>query len=959
MKLDRRSFLKSLGSMSLVMVPDITRGPVRKLFPLLIPAEEIIPGMPYWYASTCRECPAVCGVMLKVRDGNVIKVEGNPNHMVSRGGLCPLGQAALQELYSMERLRAPMKIPTAGPREEQTWDAAIAEIKGKMDSRKTVVLSGHLSGSQKSFVEKWVAGIPGNSELVIYEPYLRTGYRRANEIVFNKKVESVYHLDKADYVLTFGADFMETWQSPVSLSRKFSEARRFKNGKSAKLAYVGIADSLTAANADEEYKINPMSETVVLLALANWLMEENYKLDLARWEKRNWRAVLEKYTFELAAESSGLTLENLNHLAEQVLEIENSLVLCGESLAAHENATASFVAANLVNYFAGNYGKTISLAQDNGENGSAADFERLLQNIENGNVANLIVYNANPAFTFPDQERFATALNKVDLKIALATTPNETTALMDFVLPVHHAIETWGIDSPQRGVYSLVQPGMEPVFDSKPLEEALMSIVPVSSLPGSLEKFIEDEWRAIFSRTSGTTSFSTNWKEMLLAGGVWSNAENVSAAPALSSRIRSYVGAMQMPANPEGLSLIANFSHRFFDGRGANRSWLWEVPNAMHHTVWDSPIRIHPKLADQQGLKEGDIVAISANDRSIEAPVLISEHVHPNVAAMEFGAGHTNYGDVAVEETGNPWLLLSGKTDESGDMTLLAQNVQLKSTGKWRKLVRIQGSYDQGERDIIQDIHMSHAIQLENSNAKRMEPHHPVIYPVHEHKEYDWTMVVDLSACIGCGACAVACYAENNLPTVGKVQCDKGREMAWLRIERFEVENRSRFIPVMCQQCENAPCETVCPVYATVHSEEGLNLQVYNRCVGTRYCSNNCPYKARRFNYFHYKWEEPANRQLNPDIYHRPKGVMEKCTFCVQRIRKAKEDAKVEGRKVADGEVMPACAQSCPTQAIMFGNINDPDSKVSKLMHDFRGYHIFEHLNTQPSVIYLKGIKHE
>lgn len=959
MKLDRRSFLKSLGSLSLVMVPDITRGPMRKLFPLLIPAEEIIPGMPYWYASTCRECPAACGVMLKVRDGNVIKVEGNPNHPISRGGLCPRGQAALQELYSMDRLKAPVKIPAFGPREEQTWEAAIAAIKGKMGSGKTVVLSGFLSGSQKSFVEKWVAGIPGNSELVVYEPYIRTGYRRANEIVFNKKVDTVYHLDKADYVLSFGADFMETWQSPVSLSRKFSEARRFKNGKSAKLVSLGIADSLTATNADEEYKINPMSETVVLLALANWLMEENYKLNLKRWEKRRWRDVLEKYTLKLAAEHSGLTEEILNMLARKLLETENTLILCGESLAAHENATASLVAANLVNYFAGNYGKTISLAQDNGESASVADFERLLQNMESGNVANLIIYNTNPAFTFPDQERFVAALKKVGLKIALATTPNETTALADYILPVHHAIETWGMDEPQRGVHSLVQPAMEPVFDSKPMEEALMAIAPVASLPDSLEKFIEDEWKAVFSRTSGKQSFSTSWKEMLLAGGVWSNAESVSAAPALSSRLQNYVGDLQMSALPAGLSLLVTFSHRFFDGRGANKSWLWEVPNAMHHTVWDSPIRIHPKLADQHGLKEGDIVAVSANGRSIEAPVLISEHVHPDVLAMEFGAGHTNYGDVAVKETGNPWLLLSGKTDDSGDVMLLAKDVQLKATGKWRKLVRIQGSYDQGERDIIQDIHLSHAIQLENSHAKRMEPHHPVIYPKHAHKNYDWTMVVDLSACIGCGACAVACYAENNLPTVGKVQCDKGREMAWLRIERFEVEGRSRFIPVMCQQCENAPCETVCPVYATVHSEEGLNLQVYNRCVGTRYCSNNCPYKARRFNYFHYKWEEPASRQLNPDIYHRPKGVMEKCTFCVQRIRKAKEDAKLEGRKVADGEVMPACAQSCPTQAITFGNANDPDSKVSKLLHDFRGYHIFEHLNTQPSVIYLKGIKHE
>ncbi|MFZ5515007.1 MAG: 4Fe-4S dicluster domain-containing protein [Candidatus Zhuqueibacterota bacterium] len=959
MNLDRRDFIKSLGSLSLVMVPDLSQGPLRKLFPMLIPAEEIIPGVPYWYVSTCRECPAGCGVLLKVRNDNVIKIEGNPNHPVNCGGLCARGQAALQELYSAERLQAPMKIPASGPRERTTWDAVIPELKAKMGAGKTVVLSGDLSGSQKSFVEKWIAGIAGNAELVMYEPFHRAGYRRANEIVFGKNVDSRYHLDKADYVLSFGADFMETWQSPVALSRDFSDARRFRNGRSAKLAYVGIADSITATNADEEYKINPLSETVLLLALASQLLEKNSRLNMESRERQRWRSLLGKYTPELAAEYSGLTVQNVVHLAEQLLAFKNSVLLCGESLAAHEHATASLVAANLVNYFAGNYGVTISLGSPDATVGSMTALEQLLREMEAGQVAHLIMYNTNPAFTYPDRERLAAAFKKVGLKIALATTPNETTELADYALPVSHAIETWGIESPQPDVFSLVQPGMKPVFDSKPMEEALIALAPVASLPDSLEKFIEDEWQSIFRLKPAASSFPDNWKELLLTGGVWLTSEAVPPAPALSSRLSGYLNALAMPEKSAGVALLVNFSHRFFDGRGANKPWLWEVPNALSHTVWDTPLRIHPKRAEPLALKEGDIVAISANGRTIEAPVLLTEHVHPSVVAMEFGAGHAHYGAAAVKETGNPWLLLSGAGDDNGDVMLVTRDIQMKKTGKWRKLVRIQGGYDQGERNIIQQMHLDHAIQLENSHAKRIEPHHPQIYPVHEHKKYDWTMVVDLSACIGCGACAVACYAENNLATVGKTQCDNGREMAWLRIERFDVDGRSRFIPVMCQHCENAPCETVCPVYATVHSDEGLNVQVYNRCVGTRYCSNNCPYKARRFNFFHYTWEEPAKRQLNPDIYHRPKGVMEKCTFCVHRIRKAKEDAKLEGRVVADGEVMPACAQSCPTQAITFGNINDPESKVSKLLHDFRGYQLFENLNTQPSVIYLKGIKHE
>jgi molybdopterin-containing oxidoreductase family iron-sulfur binding subunit len=326
---------------------------------------------------------------------------------------------------------------------------------------------------------------------------------------------------------------------------------------------------------------------------------------------------------------------------------------------------------------------------------------------------------------------------------------------------------------------------------------------------------------------------------------------------------------------------------------------------------------------------------------------------------MEIGAGHINYGAVAVKETGNPIQLLSRNTEGfSGDMILLVPEVQLSKTSKWRKLVRLQGSYDQGDRKIIQQIDFAEAAKLEKSGAKRVESHHPEIYPNHVHKLYDWTMVIDLSACNGCGACVTACYAENNLPVVGNLQCSKGREMAWIRIERFEVNGRKRFLPMMCQQCEQAPCETVCPVYATVHNDEGLNIQVYNRCVGTRYCSNNCPYKVRRFNYFPPLWTEPTNRLLNPDIYHRPKGVMEKCTFCIQRLRQAKEDAKIEGRLVQENEVTTACAQSCPTAAITFGNLNDRNSKVAQLVQNFRAYTVFESLNTKPSIIYLQGINH-
>lgn len=946
---DRRDFLKSLGALGLATIPDarnLARGPLRTLFPELLPAEEIIPGRPLWYASTCRECPAGCGVLLKVRENNVIKIEGNPAHPISRGGLCLRGQAALQELYHPERLRQPVQQAENQANQPVAWETALAEIHGRWTQGKTVLLSGHLTGSQKTFAENWVAGLPANSSLVIYELSDRNAYLEANKILFDQSALPEFHLEKADLVLSFGADFMETWYAPVALTHAFSQSRRYHEQKSAKFIYVGCADSLTGANADEEYNILPQTEIPVLLALANYLLARNI---LSGSEKAAWQQTLAPFTLEKAAEVSGLSVGNLKHLGDELLAHPQAVVLAGESLTAHELGAWSQLAVNILNYVAGHYGRTISLKSAL-PRAAHQDFGQLIKEMETGQVQQLILHQTNPLYTFPDSARLAAAMKKVPLIISLTTCPNDTTSVADLVLPVHHTIETWGIEIPEAGIFSLVQPGMAPVFDSKPFEEILQQIYPVGSLPANAEEFVRQEWEKIFR----LNQIPPEWKTVLQQGGFW-NAPGATRPPVAVSSVHSRLQSFEIPNAPASPVLVVNLSHRFLDGRGANKPWLWEIPDQIHQTVWETPLRVHPNLAQKLGLKEGEIVSLN---QKIEAPVLISAGMHPEVVAIELGGGHANYSETAIQGTGNPLQLLSGKTDTAGDLILFAAGIQIKQTGKWRKIVRLQGGYDQGGRGIIQSISLAEAIAAEKTGVAH-HAHAPQIYPEHPHPDYDWTMVVDLSACIGCGACAAACYAENNLRVVGKSACANGREMAWLHIERFEVDGRPRFIPVMCQHCEAAPCETVCPVYATVHSNEGLNLQVYNRCVGTRYCSNNCPYKARRFNYFPVEWPEPTQRQLNPDIYHRPKGVMEKCTFCVQRIRLAKEDAKIAGRRVQDQEVVPACAQSCPAQAITFGNLNDPTSRVAQLVKNFRGYTLFESLNTQPSVIYLKGIKHE
>ncbi|MBN2012046.1 4Fe-4S dicluster domain-containing protein [candidate division KSB1 bacterium] len=960
MKFSRRSFLKSLGALSFAMAPPVTRGPLQQLYPKLIPAEEIIPGMPYWYASTCRECPAGCGVMHKVRDGNVIKIEGNPNHPISRGGLCPRGQAALQELYNIDRIRQPIFIAENGKQTELTWEAALREIRSRLITGRTSIMTGHVNGAQKKFMETWLRTLPGQNSLVEYEPLNRRADVQVNKIVFNKEVSSTYHLDKARYILSIGADFMETWQSPVQHSHNFAIARQLKDGQACKFVYLGISGSLTSTNADESHIIAPRSEPAILLALAKYILEKRSDNDIRM--RDTWAESLAPYSLETASQLSGVALDILKKIASDLSQSDASLVLCGDAVASHERGTESVVAATILNYIAGNFGKTIELfnSPDNDTTWAVSDFDRFVESMEARQISTLMIHQTNPIYNYPGTQKLESALRKVPLKIAFATTMNETVAKADFILPIHHSIETWGLDEPEPGVFSLVQPAIDPIYESRAIEEILLSIRLSTDLPETFEKFINDEWAAVFRKVEPSETFGPNWQTMLEQGGMWSDERTMDSVPSISRNLFDFLSSLKHPVIPAAPMFQVKASHRFYDGRGANKSWLWELPHGTDNSVWDTPVRIHPEIAAAHHLKDGDVVSLSANQRTIEAPVLITNNIHPNVIAMEIGAGHTNYGEMAVKETGNPISLLSRTNDfSSGDLVFMTDEISIKRTEKSRKIARVQGSYDQHRREIIQEIPLAEAVKLEANHAHRPIHEHTEIYPEHKHPIYDWAMVVDLSACNGCGSCVVSCYAENNVPIVGKQQVERGREMAWIRIERFEMgDGRSRFLPMMCQHCEHAPCETVCPVYATMHSSEGLNVQVYNRCVGTRYCSNNCPYKARRFNYWSPKWPEPTDRQLNPDIYHRPKGVMEKCTFCSHRIRKAKEDAKIEGRLVRDGEVMPACAQSCPTGALTFGNLNDPESKVSKLVNDYRAYVVFEELNTKPSVIYLKGIKH-
>ena len=540
--------------------------------------------------------------------------------------------------------------------------------------------------------------------------------------------------------------------------------------------------------------------------------------------------------------------------------------------------------------------------------------------------------------------------------------------MCDLVIPDLHPFEKWGDYEGVNGNLMVIQPVMKPLYDGISSEEVLVGLFNrIQSNPDieisqkSFYDYLQNSWKVL----SGSESFETFWNKVVKDGGLFKNNSNYSSPKFIANKKIKF----EIDSAEDRLNLYITPSYRFYDGRSSNNSWLQELPDLLTTAVWDSWIEINTKLANKLEIEEGDIVQIESDFGKIQTQAYLTSAMRPDTVSISLGQGHTAMGRYASNRGVNPLDLLSPVTSSDGSIDFTSAKVSISKTGKSEKFVKVQHSFSQENRDIAQTIALS---ALADHNEDHHDDHHGGHKEYDMYREYDyfvhkWGMNIDLDKCTGCGACVVACYAENNIPVVGKEQVGNGRHMSWLKLERFQDEIKdelldtvrvdTRIIPQLCQHCENAPCEPVCPVFATYHNPEGINMMVYSRCVGTRYCSNNCSYKVRRFNWFKYEWPEPLNLQLNPDVTVRSKGVMEKCNFCYHRIVEAKDLAKDEKRKLNDGEVLTACQQACPCDAIEFGDLNDPKSKVTKLSKDKRSYALLEELNTRPSVSYLKKIE--
>src|SRR5438093_4096146 len=983
--IDRRRFLKVLGVTSAGAAARSACGigpePTERLIPYLVQPEDQIPGTATYYATTCRECAAGCGVRVRVREGRAVKLEGNPDSPINRGRLCARGQAALQGLYNPDRVAHPMVRNAGGTFEDIDWDGALQRLAAKVreaQGKGIVFLTGAEQSTFGDLVDEWMKQVGGRR--ISYEAFGFEALRAGNRIAFGTGTLPTYDFANPKYVLSFGADFLDTWLSPVEFQNGFARAHAFDAGRPASMAkfvYVGPRLSLTGMNADEWIAAKPGTEGVLALAMAQVIMSQH----LARMPADASRlvSVLAARTPRAVAQVIGIDENTIVRLAREFARSGGGLAVAGGMATQDANGAQVVAAVNILNYVVGSVGSLVRFGADLaiGSTNTFAELTTLSSDMAAGRVALLFLHGPDPAHSLPGA--FQQALGKVDYKVSFSSYMDETAAACDLILPDHHPLEQWGDSRPRAGVTALQQPVVQPVFDTRPTGDLILKLAGKS---GTFQDYLQGKWR-----TRHSSGFDQYWLDSLAKGGIYADA------PTRAVRLATDLSGIVPPRLEEERGTggedqtVVVFPHpALHDGRGANKPWLQELPDPVSKIAWHSWVEVHPDTAARWGLTTGDVLLLKSTFGWQEFPAWITRSVRPDVLAVPTGQGHSAYGRYAKDRSANAFELLGAQANAYGGRTFLVSASATK-TGEHRKIVTTEG----GPREL--GLGTTELLTLDRARRLRPgeSPFHYEETPEYAKEAVErwgerqfektelgdyrgeqprWGLAIDLSKCTGCSACVTACYAENNVATVGEELMQRGREMAWLRLERYwrtDADGKPEGAvnqPMLCQQCGNAPCEPVCPVYAAYHTPDGLNAQVYNRCVGTRYCSNNCPYKVRFFNWHNYAerdgqyeaFPDPLSMLLNPDVTVREKGVMEKCTFCVQRIRGAQNQARLENRNVRDGDIVTACQQTCPSDAIVFGDLNDRNSRVFELAGNPRGYHVLAGLNTKPAITYLARV---
>jgi len=975
-KTPRRDFLKYLGfSTAAAAVAASCEIPVKKAIPYVNKPDNLIAGLANYYATTYVQDGDVVSVVAKVRDGRPIKVDGNTLSSITGGATSARVQASVLDLYDTARLRFPLE----DQKEVSTFEAfdkKITEAIAGLNGAPIVLLTSTVtSPTTKEIIKSFLAKYPG-SRHVTYDAVSYSGLLLANEASYGKRAIPSYHFDKAKVIVSLGADFLGSWLNPVEFAKQYAKGRKLDENNpqlSKHFQFEGML-SMTGANADERFTHRPSETGAVAVSLLNALNGQG----VTGIEDAELKKGIEKAAAALAA-----------HKGE-------GLVVCGS------NDVNIQIVVNAINEAIGAGGNTINWAHTmNYRQGIDADFVKLVDDMNAGAVGALFVHGANPAYEYFDAEKFVAGIKKVKLTVSFNPKLDETTQLCKFVIPDHHYLESWGDAEPKTGYYSLLQPTIAPLFKTRQWQDSLLKWSGSSS---DYLSYLKEYWVAKLGSQE-------NWDKALQDGVIEPATPSVSGAAFIGNTAAAIAA---VPKKGTGVEVVLYQKTGIGEGKQASNPWLQEMPDPISKATWDNYVLMSWSMAksllgidltnsgqsdDYEVNRPKPVVNVKVGNKSIELPVVIIPGFNADTIAIAVGYGRDAKVGKAVVGVGKNAYPLAAFNGTTVQYELTGAEVT-RGNGTYEvAITQVHNSYE-NRKEVVKEASL--ATFIHNKEVFAADRKHLVetytktgdfrneasLYDkeLNERPGIHWGMSIDLNSCNGCGACVVACNAENNIPVVGKAEVLRGHEMHWLRIDRYFVSDAANpdkvkdvvFQPMMCQHCDSAPCENVCPVAATNHSSEGLNQMTYNRCIGTRYCANNCPYKVRRFNWADYTGadsfmgnqdeasdvilamnDDLTRMVLNPDVTVRSRGVIEKCSFCVQNLQEAKLNAKKEGRVMADGEAKVACATACASDCIVFGDYNDKNSRVRKMREEnpLRLFYVLEQIHVLPNVSYLAKVR--
>jgi MoCo/4Fe-4S cofactor protein with predicted Tat translocation signal len=969
----RRDFLKTLGFGMAAVSLAACEAPVRKAIPYLNKPEGVFPSISDYYASTYIDGGDVASILVETREGRPIKIEGNPLSSLSKGGTTARMQASVLSLYDNEKLRGPRRGDQA-----IDWKVADREILNQLttiaaqEGAIRIVTSTVASPSTKAVIADFVAKYP-TTRHIMYDANSASGMIIANQTSFGKAVIPSYDFGRAKTIVSIGADFLGTWIAPLDHAMPYAQGRKIGSvggGKKTMSRHYQFETilSMTGANADYRGTYKPSQEGLVVAAIYN------------------------KVAVKLGGQAVNSPAVDVQYLDKAAADL---IANRGESLVvAGSNDPNVQVLVNALNSLLGNYASTINLNTPvNYRQGNDQQMNGFIDELKRGQVR-AVFFAANPVYDHPRGVEIAEALKNVPLSVSFGDRADETGSLTKYVTPAPHFLECWGDAEPKLGTFTLVQPAITHIFSTRQMQSSLLTWAGRNS---DYQDYVRSNWRAtIYPTVSGFGSFDEFWIKVL-HDGVYVTSTGKTPPSVITfggDTTLASVGVVQRYKPSSGIEIALYEKVGMGTGSQANNPWIQEFPDPVSKACWDNYAAVSQKTANELKVEQTEIVKIEVNGKSIELPILVQPGQADGTVAIAIGYGRSKGGKCADGVGQNAYPLA---TFISGTLSFVATTASVSKVGGRHGIAQTQTHETvMGRRAVLQEGILARYQKdpKEGRYFPKVETSEGAVTPTditlwrgYGKPNHSWGMVIDLNSCIGCGACVIGCISENNTPTVGREEVLMSREMHWMRIDRYyssdaeegdysALEKASAnpevtFQPMLCQHCSNAPCETVCPVLATTHSTEGLNQMTYNRCIGTRYCANNCPYKVRRFNWFKYFDEDRFDYQfnndlgkmvINPDVTVRARGVIEKCSFCVQRIQEGKLTAKKERRRPLPNEIQSACAQACPTDAIIFGDMNNPESTISKVLAtelSERAFHVLEEINVRPQIAYLTKIRNK